>query len=119
MSRRSEWGAAREKLVDHMSKPKGVEQRETVPDVCCGKCKNFSEKAYASDGSGFCGILREGSDIGAGKYLLEGKAALMVIFNMEAGKCKYYDQMELIDTDTTECADPAFQRAARQMAKKQ
>ncbi len=105
-------------MMGYLSKPKGVEQREKVPEICCGKCKNFSERAYVSDGSGFCGVLREGSDIEKGKYLLEGKAALMVVFNMEAGKCKYFDQLELIDTDTSECVDPAFQRAARQMAQK-
>jgi hypothetical protein len=119
MSRRSEWGAAREKMVDHSLKAKGVEQRERVPDICCGKCKNFSENAYVSDGSGFCGILREGSNIETEDYLLEGKVSLRAVFNMDAGKCKYYEQMEMIDTDTTECADPAFMRAARQMAKKQ
>lgn len=104
-------------MMGYLSKPKGVDQRETVPEICCGKCKNFSERAYVSDGSGFCGVLREGSDIEKGKYISEGKAALMVFFNMEASKCKYFERLELIDTDVTECADPFFQRAARQMAK--
>lgn len=120
MSRRGEWSKARDKMVSHLSKKKSVEERETVPEICCGKCKNFSERAQHSDGSGFCGVLKEGSDFNVNPpvYLLEGKVASMVVFNMESSKCKYFDQMELIDTDTTECADPAYQRAARQMDKR-
>jgi len=36
---------------------------------------------------------------------------------MDASRCEYYEMMELIDTDGTECADPQFRRAQRQMEK--
>jgi len=119
MSRRSEWGKARDRMVGHFSTSKGTDQRESVPEICCGKCKNFSERAYVSDGTGFCGILKEGSkiDVDPPVYVTEGPVSLMVAFNMESSKCKYYQLMELIDTDPTECADPAYRRAHRQMEK--
>lgn len=119
MSRRSEWAKARDTMTKFYTKPKGVEGREKVPQICCGKCKNFSERAYASDGTGFCGVLKEGSNIEVDPpvYVTEGMAAQMVVFNMDASKCKYYQEMELIDTDITECADPAFRRSQRQLEK--
>lgn len=119
MSRRSDWGKARDRMLAHVTTTKGVDQREFVPEICCGKCKNFVDRAYASDGTGFCGVLKEGSVIGVDQpvYVTEGDVSLMVAFNMESSKCKYYQPMELIDTDPTECADPAYQRTHRQMDK--
>ncbi len=119
MSRRSDWAKARDRMLGHFSTAKGVEKREAVPEICCGKCKNFSERAWSSDGTGFCGALKEGSrlEVDPPVYVTEGPAALMVAFNMDASKCKYFEQLELIDTDATECADPQFRRAHRQMEK--
>ena len=116
-SRRSEWEQIRDSMTGHFSTARGVEGRETVPDKACGKCKDFSENAYASDGRGFCRVLKTGSNLLADPpiFVLEGETGLMCMFNMDASKCKYYERMEFIDTDGTECADPQFRRAQRQM----
>ena len=42
---------------------------------------------------------------------------MMRMFNMDASKCTYYELMELIDTDDSECADLLFRRSQRQMEK--
>ena len=113
------WEKMRQQMVSTLSKPKGVEQRETVPEKACGKCKHFSENAWASDGRGFCGVLKVGSDLNADPpvFVTEGDAGMMTMFNMDASKCKYYEELELIDTDGAECADPQYRRAQRQMEK--
>jgi len=116
MSRREKWNQAREALL---SKSKGVEGREVVPDICCGKCQNWSENAYASDGRGTCKILKIGSNLGVVPpvYVLDGDAGLITFFNMDTASCGYFAKMELIDTDGTECADPQYRRVMRQMDK--
>lgn len=117
-SRRGEWGQMREAMTGHFEKTKGVESRENVPDKACGKCKNFSENAFASDGRGFCGLLKTGSDISKKQaYVTEGDAALMTFFNVDASLCKHFTRMEFIDVDASECADPQYRRAQRQMEK--
>ena len=42
---------------------------------------------------------------------------MMRMFNLDASKCTYYELMELIDTDDSECADLLFRRSQRQMEK--
>ena len=119
MSRRDQWKELRSQMVSQSSKKRGVEGRETIPEKSCGKCKNFSERAYASDGTGFCRALKAGSNLEANPpvFKTEGEAAFMVVFNTDAVNCSHYNQMEFIDTDGTECADPAYRRAQRQMEK--
>ena len=118
-SRGGEWAQMRDTMAKNRSTPKGVEGREHVPEVACGKCKKFSENAYGSDGSGYCIVLKMGSDIDKDPplYIMEGEASLMTMFNMDTAKCKYFDKMEFIDTDATECADPHYRRTQRQMEK--
>ena len=41
----------------------------------------------------------------------------MSMFNIDAASCPHYTEMAFIDTDGTECADPQFRRAQRQMEK--
>ena len=48
-------------------------------------------------------------------FVMEGDAAYMARWNMDAGKCKHYDEMEFIDHDATEIADPSWSRVYRQM----
>lgn len=119
-SRRGEWAQMRDSMTNMVSQKRGVEGREVVPDIACGICKKFSENAYGSDGRGYCKVLKTGSDIKQDPpvYILEGEAALLTIFNMDASKCKYFEKMAFIDTDATECADPQYRRTQRQMAKK-
>ena len=118
--RRGEWQEMREKMTTHFSTSKKMDEREQVPDKPCGKCKNFSENAYASDGRGFCGILKTGSNIleDTPVYIFDGEASLLTFFNTNAEKCEYFKEMDLVDTDGFECADPQFRRAQRQMANK-
>jgi len=119
MSRREKWNQAREALMGRKST--GVDEREAVPEICCGKCQNWSENAYGSDGRGTCKILKIGSNLEATPpvYVLEGDAGLITFFNMDTSKCSHFVKMELIDTDGTECADPQYRRAMRQMEKQQ
>jgi len=107
-------------MFGETGKKKSFEEREKVPDIACGLCKNFSENAYASDGRGVCKMLKTGSDISVDppRYVMEGDAGQITFFNTEASKCGHFSRMELIDRDGTECADPAFRRVQRQMEKK-
>ena len=47
------------------------------------------------------------------KIVTEGEVAYFTYFNMDAGKCKHYDEMEFIDHDATEIADPSWSRVYR------
>ena len=99
---------------------KSVEERDKLPDKACGNCKHFLLNPYSSSGgSGNCETLRFGSDLTANPpvFKAEGENAFQTYLTMEASKCKYYEKMEFIDTDETECADPRFRRAHRQMKK--
>jgi len=82
-------------------------------------CKNFSEIAFTSDGRGTCRILKAGSDISIERpvYILEGDVSYFVKFNTDGARCEWFERNELIDTDGSECADPAYRRAQRQMEK--
>ncbi len=118
-SRKNQWSEMRESLPGVSKKPKGASSREHVPDKPCGKCQNFSAYTYASDGSGFCGSLKTGSDILADSPIFnyDGDAALICMVNTDAGKCQKYLELAYIDTDNTECNDPARKRTGRQMTK--
>ncbi len=114
------WKAMHNALIQQTSTSKGsMEERETMPDIACAKCKNFSDNIYQSDGRGSCKILKTGSDIAAEPpvFITEGEHGLVVLFNMDSSKCTYFNRMEFIDTDGSECSDPATQRAQRQMKK--
>lgn len=119
MSRREKWKEIQKSMFGEAAKPRSVEERETVPEVACGVCKNFSENAYASDGRGTCKVLKAGSRITVEPpvYVTEGDAGLVTFFNTEASKCGHFTRMELIDRDGSECADPAFRRVQRQLEK--
>ena len=117
--RGGEWAQMRDTMAKNRSTPKGVDGREHVPEIACAKCKKFSESGYSSDGGGYCTVLKSGSDIQKDPpiYKLEGEASLLTMFNVDAAKCKYFVEMEVIDTDATECADPHYRRTQRQMEK--
>ncbi|MBW2092328.1 MAG: hypothetical protein JRI34_09440 [Deltaproteobacteria bacterium] len=121
MGRRDKW----KKVTESMAMRDGqagrtIEERERMPDVACGKCKNFSENAHEHDGRGSCGVLKMGSDILADPpvFVTEGDAGLITYFNWDAAKCPHFSRMSFIDTDIGEVTDPAYQRAHRQMEKK-
>ncbi|MCP4683714.1 MAG: hypothetical protein GY864_15395 [Desulfobacterales bacterium] len=99
------------------TKEKTMEEREHVPDIPCGKCKNFYQKI---GGPGHCTILYIGSDIAKDPpvYITEGPAHLTIAFNKDASKCKYYEKMKIIDTDISESPDPMYSRHQRQMQDK-
>jgi hypothetical protein len=119
MSRRDEWNQVKESMFGQAEQPKSVEEREKIPDVACGVCRNFSENAYVSDGRGTCKVLKTGSDISMSPpvYVLEGEAGFVSFFNTNSSKCSHFIKQELIDKDGHECDDPAYRRAQRQMEK--
>ncbi len=118
-SRRDEWEGMRSQLTGKMYKDRGLEGRENIPEKACGKCTNFSENATASDGRGFCGVVKRDSDFTKDPPVImtEGDTGLMVSFSMDAAKCPHYHKMDFIDTDGFECSDPKYRRAQRQMSK--
>lgn len=107
-------------MFGDLTRARTVEERETVPDVACGLCMNFSENAYASDGRGFCKKLKVGSDIKAKPpvYVMEGEAGFSTLFNTDASGCEHFKKMKMVDTDGNEVADPNWRRVQRQMEKK-
>ncbi|MBM3302130.1 MAG: hypothetical protein FJY85_19535 [Deltaproteobacteria bacterium] len=119
MSRREQWEQVKQSMLGQAMNPNAMKEMENIPDKACGLCKNFSENAYASDGRGYCNVLKFGSDIAKQPpvYVTKGEIGLVTFFNTDASRCRYFDRMKLVDTDGTECADPAYRRAQRQMEK--
>ena len=113
--RGSQWDSARDAMLDMSEKSRTVDERENVPDKACGKCKNF----YQISGNGICNVLKDGTDftIDPPKFVTEGEVFLPTMFNMDAAKCTYYNEMELIDTDISQSSDPMYSRHQRQMQK--
>ena len=95
---------------------KTVEEREYMPDKPCGKCKKFF---HVAAGRGHCTELKAGSDIleDPPVYNTDSEFHYRTSFNRDGGKCKFYDEMELIDTDISQSNDPMFSRHQRQMQK--
>lgn len=120
MSRRDQWKEVSKSIVGREEQKQTVEERERMPDIACGFCKNCSEKAYESDGQGYCNVLKIGSNIAKDPPVLvtEGEIGFITMFNMDASRCPYFVRMEFVDTDGAEVSDPAFRRAHRQMEKK-
>lgn len=114
-----DWGSIRrQQLGDadverHLGK--SADEKDTVPEKACTKCKHFIESGASEKGEGYCGVLRAGSDILADppKFVTDGDVPYFTYFNMDASKCKYYDEMEFRDHDISECADPRFTRGQR------
>jgi len=119
MSRRDQWKKVQNGMFGEATKARSVEEREKIPEVACGICRNFSENAYASDGRGTCRILKTGSSIADNDpaYVTEGEVGFVTFFNTDGSKCSYFARMDLIDRDGAECADPAYRRMQRQMEK--
>jgi len=119
MSRRDKWKQIQQSMFGEATKARSVDERERIPEVACGVCRNFSENAYASDGRGSCRVLKAGSDISAHPpvYMTEGDSGFVTFFNSAASSCDRFLRMELIDRDGSECADPVFRRVQRQMEK--
>ncbi|MDY6935103.1 MAG: hypothetical protein SVZ03_12890 [Spirochaetota bacterium] len=116
--RGSEWDGVREAMLGTSEKARSVEERETVPDKACGKCKNYFQAGLGTV-SGICNVLKEGTDFKTDNpvFVTEGEAFLAVGFNNDAANCKYYDELELIDTDISQSLDPMVSRHQRQMKK--
>jgi len=82
----------------------------------CGTCKNFSETSFSNDGRGSCKFLKMGSDITVDPpvYVTEGKEGYFANTLTDAGNCRYYEKMKMIDKDGYECSDPQYRRSTRQ-----
>ena len=113
--KKSEWDQLKQGYLSMQEQAKSKEEREYIPDKSCGKCKNF----FASTGTttGHCLILKVGSDMAANPpvFVLDGEVAMMSDITMDASPCKYYEEMELVDTDIGEAFDPRYSRHHRQM----
>ena len=94
---------------------KSADEKDTIPEKACTKCKHFIESGASEKGDGNCGVLRDGSDILAEspKIVLEGDVSFFTYYNMNASKCTQYAPMEFVDHDISECADPRYTRGQR------
>ncbi len=94
---------------------KSADEKDAIPQKACTRCRHFIESGAREKGDGNCGVLRDGSDILSHppKFVLEGEVSYFSYFNMDASKCTYYDQMEFVDHDISECADPRYTRGQR------
>lgn len=94
---------------------RSTEEKDTVPEKACTRCRHFIESGAREKGDGNCGVLRDGSDILAAspRFVTEGEVAYFTYYNVDAGKCRYYEEMEFADHDISECADPRYTRGQR------
>ena len=115
--RKSEWDQVKQGYLNMQELGKTVEEREYIPEKACGKCKNF----FASAGltAGHCLVLKMGSHIESDPpvFVIDSEVNLMSDIKMDASKCKYYEEMEIIDTDIGEAFDPRYSRHQRQLMK--
>ena len=103
--------------IEFMQQDKSLEDRENMPEKACGKCKNFSDVGIG--GAGRCEVLKDGTNIFADPPVLitEGNVSIMTMFNMDGSWCKYFTEMQLMDTDISQSHDPKYSRHQRQMQK--
>lgn len=104
----------RDAMLSLTETSRSVEEREFVPEKACGKCKHFFQS-----GAGMCGILKMGSNISRNPpiYVTEGNDRYIIDFNTDGESCKFYESMDIIDTDISHSFDPKTSRHQRQMAK--
>ena len=115
--KKTSWDDAKSMMLKDIQKAKTVEERESMPDVACGKCGNWFQNS--SGINGICNILKVGSDFNADPpvFVTDAKVSLCPAFNMEAGRCTYFKKMAVISKDLSQSADPMVSRHQRQMQK--
>lgn len=113
--KKSEWDQFKQGYLGMQEQAKTVQEREYIPEKACGKCKHFFASAGVT--TGHCLKLKVGSDIESDPphFVLDGEVNLMSDIRMDASKCTYYEEMELVDTDIGEAFDPRYSRHQRQM----
>ena len=114
--RKSEWDDSMQSILSMHEKSQTVEEREHVPEKACGKCKNFSAVGWGTT-SGRCIVLKTGSDIMVEPpvFVLEGEVNITAELRMDASRCTYFEEMQLIETDIAQAYDPRYSRHLRQM----
>ncbi|MBU2488682.1 MAG: hypothetical protein KKA60_04760 [Proteobacteria bacterium] len=117
MSRRDQF---RQQFSSVYARQKAPKTGEKQAEKICGICKHYSESAFSGEGKGSCNTLKMGSDITASPpvFVLEGENGYMSLTLADATACKYYEKMEFIDHDGTECSDPQYRRTMRQLQDK-
>src|SRR5271157_4129858 len=105
MSRRDQFKEAYAGIYSRQAAPKTEQKRA---DKVCGECKHYLEGAFTGEGTGTCNILKLGSDISLDppKFNTENVDGYRTMALMDATRCKYYEKMEFMDKDPTECSDP-------------
>ncbi len=98
----ADWEEMRQQLIQG-SISKG---RRQMPDMACGKCKNFRQSSVSAAGDGMCSVIKD------------GEQNKVVFDNTEASDCSQFILLERIRTDTSEFMwDPEF-RPQRQLDEK-
>jgi hypothetical protein len=114
--KKGEWEQAKQTFLNISERPKTYEERETVPEISCGNCKNFVASSRLGSSGGICTVLKAGSDITSDPpvFVLEGEANLQSDVMMDASKCTHHEPLGLVDTDITEAFDGRYSRHQRQ-----
>jgi len=114
--KKGEWEQAKQTFLGISERPKTFEERETVPEKSCGNCKHFSASTWLGTTGGNCDVLKAGSDIAKDPpvFVLEGEANLQSDVMLDASRCKYHEQLEIVDTDIGEAFDHRYSRHQRQ-----
>ncbi|MBI5843131.1 MAG: hypothetical protein HZB23_00505 [Deltaproteobacteria bacterium] len=114
MSRRDELRQASMMMYQKQTAPKSEQKRA---EKVCGLCRNFRETAFTGEGKGACTVLKFGSNIEADppKYVLDQENGYFTMNLMDATKCQYFEKMDFVDKDGTECSDPVYRRSMRQL----
>ena len=115
--KKGEWEEARAAFLGIQGKERSVEEREHMPAKACGKCKHFYLASILGVTGGDCLKLKTGSNISVDPpvFVLEGDTNLQTEIRMDAGRCSYFEQMEIVDKDISEAFDPRYSRYQRQM----
>ncbi len=87
----------------------------------CGICVHYSENAWSNDGRGSCKFLKMGSNISVDPpvYVFDGREGFLTKTLADAGRCKHFEKMRMIDKDGYECSDPVYRRSLRQLQEKE
>lgn len=114
MSRREQLRKVQASMLSVQRAPKALQTRA---EKICGLCKHYSEGAFSGEGVGSCNILKIDSDISLDppRYDFDSPDGYRTMNLADAGKCRYYDKMEFVDKDGSECSDPRYRRSMRQM----
>ncbi len=115
--KKTSWDDAKNMMLSDTQKTRTMAERESVPDVACGRCANWFQNS--SGINGICNVLKVGSDLKVDPpvFVTEGTVSLCPLFDMDSSKCTYFKKMAIMSSDISESSDPMATRHQRQLQK--